>query len=101
LGKGEQRRLCSRGKKKRTDNGEGRETTAPGVGEEGRREKKAKSLPPPLVKAAQTWRNNLTREVERFRKGEKKKEKEKEKRKLLSGETRKLRSNAQQCRFNT
>jgi hypothetical protein len=102
LGKGEQRRLCSRGKKKRTDNGEGRETTALGIGEEGRREKKAKSLPPPLVKAAQRWRNNLTGEVERFRKGEKKeKKKKKEKRKLLSGETRKLRSNAQQCRFNT
>jgi len=35
------------------------------------------------------------------KRGKKKKEKEKEKRKLLSGETRKLRSNAQQCRFNT
>jgi hypothetical protein len=79
LGKGEQRRLCSRGKKKRTDNGEERETTALGIGEEGRREKKAKSLPPPLVKAAQRWRNNLTGEVERFRKGEKKKKKKKKK----------------------
>jgi hypothetical protein len=37
----------------------------------------------------------------KVQKRRKKKEKEKEKRKLLSGETRELRSNAQQCRFNT
>ena len=70
LGKDEQCRCCPKVKKERKRRGpvikEGGKATAPSGGKDGRREK-AKSLPPPPERATQRQWNNLTEEMERYR----------------------------------